>query len=333
MGRDGGRPEGLEEEDGGIEEAGGVEVGSRAWSLGPAPGECALCEGLAAVPRNVAASAAPAGGSFRRGGGELTRRPVTRTRSHPGSVLARLFGEHPVAGWLMPGRGWWPRPRRNGVNANAAWELHRCDRCGLHVAALSATVAIQAGAEILVDWNPAPECEDAMWPWEVTFDGGARNTGMGPMAGAGAVLWRHHIGGGEPSVEAKAVVAIPWDASAQVAEAHGCRAALRLLQLHAGGQKRARVVGDNLAVIRYGAGTAGMRVTPQQALLEVALAGVYTRGWDLDWQAVRRRLNTEADELATMGVHQAARCASQGVRHVQDYVIRTRHPGGPLARL
>ena len=134
-------------------------------------------------------------------------------------------------------------------------------------------------------------------------------------------------------MEAKAVVAIPWDASAQVAEAHGCRAALRLLQVYAGGERRARVAGDNLAVIRYGAGTAGMRVTPQQALLEVALGETYTKGWDLDWQAVRRRLNTEADGLATMGVYQAARCAAQGVQHVQDYLVRVRHPGCPPARL
>ena len=76
-----------------------------------------------------------------------------------------------------------------------------------------------------------------------------------------------------------------------------------------------------------------MRVTPQQALLEVALAGVYARGWELEWQAVRRRLNTEADELATMGVYQAARCAVQGIRHVQDYFVRVRHPRGPPARL
>ena len=72
------------------------------------------------------------------------------------------------------------------------------------------------------------------------------------------------------------MVAIPWGATAQVAEAHGCRAALGLLRHAEGVPKRARIVGDNLAVIRYGAATAALRATPQQAILEVALADAYT---------------------------------------------------------
>ena len=72
---------------------------------------------------------------------------------------------------------------------------------------------------------------------------------------------------------AAAVVAIPWNASAQLAEAFGCRAALELLWRYGNGVGRARVVGDNLAVIRYCAGTARLRARPQQALLEEALGG------------------------------------------------------------
>ena len=51
---------------------------------------------------------------------------------------------------------------------------------------------------------------------------------------------------------AETTVALPWDASAQLAEAHVCRAALELLEGARGGRLMARVVGDNLAVIRYG---------------------------------------------------------------------------------
>ena len=71
-------------------------------------------------------------------------------------------------------------------------------------------------------------------------------------------------------------------------------------------------MGDNLAVIRYGAATASLRARVQQAVMEVALADTYLLGWQLDWQAVRRHLNTEADALATQGIHLAAAEADQG---------------------
>ena len=111
---------------------------------------------------------------------------------------------------------------------------------------------------------------------------------------------------------AQSVVAIPRGASAQLAEAHGCCAALALLRRAQGGPRRARVVGDNLAVIRYGAATAALRATPQQAILEVALAAAYANGWRLEWQAVRKHLNTAADALATEGICVAAREARAG---------------------
>ena len=78
------------------------------------------------------------------------------------------------------------------------------------------------------------------------------------------------------------------------------------------------MVGDNLAVIRYCAGTARLRARPQQALLEDALAEAGTRGWTLDWQAVRRSLNTLADRHATRGVRWARECRSAGVRRLQE---------------
>ena len=125
--------------------------------------------------------------------------------------------------------------------------------------------------------------------------------------------------GGPPRLVAAAVVAIPWNASAQLAEAFGCRAALELLWRYGEGAGRARVVGDNLAVIRYCAGTARLRARPQQALLEEALGGVGARGWQLDWQAVRRNLNSMADRHATRGVQWAVRCKEAGILDVQEH--------------
>ena len=72
--------------------------------------------------------------------------------------------------------------------------------------------------------------------------------------------------------------------------------------------------GDNLAVIRYGAATASLRAITQQAVMEVSLADVYLLGWRLDWQAVRRHLNTASDALATQGICLAAREVDEGRR-------------------
>ena len=148
---------------------------------------------------------------------------------------------------------------------------------------------------------------------------GARPTEQGVLAGAGATLWRHRLAGGPPVCVARTTVALPWPATAQVAEAFGCRAALELLHQVGGDGRRARVVGDNLAVVRYGAGTAALRAQPQQAMLETALAATYARGWRLDWQAVRRRLNGEADRLATRGIRWAVRCRAAGQDRPQQH--------------
>ena len=90
---------------------------------------------------------------------------------------------------------------------------------------------------------------------------------------------------------------------AQSAEAAGCGAALGLLLAHAGpGPRRAAISGDNLAVIRFGAGV-GRLARPDMFLRLCHLqAALLCRGWTLTWRAVRRRLNQAADELATIGV-------------------------------
>ena len=179
-------------------------------------------------------------------------------------------------------------------------------------ASLMAVRRLAAGEEVCTDGNPSPSLEDAEWPFEAMFDGGARMVGDTWAAGAGATLWAYHLLGGPPTCIARAAVALPWDASAQVAEAVGCRTALALLAELRPRTRAARVVGDNLAVVRYCAGSARLRRPELQAHLEVGLGEVLAGGWRLRWQAVRRRLNTAADGLATEGLQWAAQLRRRG---------------------
>eukprot|EP00959_Pyramimonas_sp_CCMP1952_P194714 4071681-Pyramimonas_sp.AAC.1 len=74
----------------------------------------------------------------------------------------------------------------------------------------------------------------------------------------------------------------------------------------------ARIVGDNLAALRYGAGTARYRRLHLAQQMEDALGQVESAGWVLAWQAVRRRLNKAADSLATIGVYLADSLRREG---------------------
>eukprot|EP00959_Pyramimonas_sp_CCMP1952_P125584 2626016-Pyramimonas_sp.AAC.1 len=82
--------------------------------------------------------------------------------------------------------------------------------------------------------------------------------------------------------------------------------------------RRARVVGDNTAAVRYGAGTGRYRRSGLQAQLEEGLAPLAAEGWVLEFQAVRRRLNGGADALATEGVEWAAELRARGDLRVQS---------------
>ena len=164
---------------------------------------------------------------------------------------------------------------------------------------------------------PSPAWDDAAWPFEATFDGGARCIRGLQVVGVGATVWEHDIAGAPPRKIASASVAIPWDANAQVAEAIGCRTALMLLSQVQTSRRAARIVGDNLAVVRYCAGTARLRRPSMQSQLEASLQVLLERGWQLTWQAVRRRLNASADALATQGVLRATELAANGQRALQ----------------
>ena len=204
-------------------------------------------------------------------------------------------------------------PRCDGRECNAAWAQFYCAHCFSHRATLRTVAHIAAGDEIIVENSPFPDMDAHLWPLEVTFDGGARSFGEHPkVAGAGATLWHHPPDGGAPRLLASCVIALPGVDNAQVAESCGCRAALALLAHTHNRGRAARVVGDNLAVIRYGAGTGRFRRLVLQAQMEQALAPLAAQGWTIAWQAVRRRLNKAADRLATLGVFWAEALRRQG---------------------
>ena len=243
--------------------------------------------------------------------------------------MAMMSADAPIAAWLVPPDGWWPRPRRvPAQEANAAWTTTYCRHCNTYHASLHALRDIPYDTEITVLSNPSPDYEDALWPYELTFDGGARRIQQEQVAGGGVTLWRHNLNGGSPTMIAEAVIAIPSAATAQLAEATACRVGLNMLGTLEHAPRRARVVGDNLAAIRYGAGQGRFRHLPIMAQMEAGLQRLATLGWTTTWQAVRRRLNAAADHRATQGAQWAYELVQQGIREVQTRITWLTESGG-----
>ena len=86
-------------------------------------------------------------------------------------------------------------------------------------------------------------------------------------------------------------------------------------------------MGDNLAVIRYCAGAARLKRVNMQAHLEPNLAAVLARGWQLTWQAVRRRLNQAADTFATAGTRWARALQDQSIQEIRARTTWLCDPG------
>ena len=308
--------------------------------LPPDPGElavwaplaepCATCCPQGPPATRIHGSARPhASRQALRAGGELRRLPVIAHATAPDERLAVLQADQPRAGWLPPGPGWFPCPRVD-ARPSATWECSYCHRCDLHTLVLRACRALDPGDEITVRDSPFPDASAAQWPYEVTFDGGARSIrDADKVAGAGALLWRHDPHLGAPRVVAAVVVALPGDDNAQTAEAAGCRAGLALLPHVVGPVRGARVVGDNLAAIRYGAGTGRYRRLHLAQQMDFALRQAADAGWVLSWQAVRRRLNKGADAVATLGVYWAHALRNAGHRSVTTYVFWDSAPSSP----
>ena len=86
-----------------------------------------------------------------------------------------------------------------------------------------------------------------------------------------------------------------------------------LLRERPDGERRVRISGDNLAVLRHCASQGRLHKPCTQAVLEPVLARLASGGWRVSWQAVRRRSNMAADAEATDGVVWAARLRRDGV--------------------
>ena len=148
-----------------------------------------------------------------------------------------------------------------------------------------------------------------------SFDGGVRPHRQAKVGGAGAWIWEKGAHGWQPL--AKVVVALPGETSAPRAEAHGCRALLLTLLRLGDRARRACLAGDNLAVVRHAA-TRGRLMAPRvHGVLEFALQQSALAGWEVQWSAVRRRFNQQADEAATEGVQWARSLWDQGCREPQ----------------
>ncbi len=210
-----------------------------------------------------------------------------------------------------------PVPRLTSpLEANAAWEIHRCPSCGLYVLCLLASRPLMPREEIVIDsLHPVfPPLRNPP-PLEVTFDGGARCISGLRVAGAGAVLWGPEDLHGNRKRVVDARVALPGVRYAQVAEAWGLRIGIGLLLSHRATSKgpcRALITGDNLGVVRYGASQGRLRKPEMQGLLEGPLGELALGRWDLSWLAVRRRFNKAADEQATKAVQWAGYLAKRG---------------------
>ena len=139
-------------------------------------------------------------------------------------------------------------------------------------------------------------------PYEVTFDGRAKAQAGSRAAGAAAILWGHPLHDGSRTLLARALVSLPEVPHAQEAEAWGATLAVDLLASVPGPLRKARIIGDNLAVVRYGAEKGHLHRPEIHRPLASALAAAAERGWHLKWQAVRRRLNKAADAAATEAV-------------------------------
>ena len=193
--------------------------------------------------------------------------------------------------------------------------MARCAACGRWEATLTAIAALQPGDVVTVPVGlPGTAEEDDPSALLLSFDGGARLRGPGAAMGGAALLWSARFEDGRRMLLAEASAAIPWATSATEAEAWGLRVGLGLIR-QAGSQAASRkleVFGDNLAVVRFGAGTGRVRDPSVWALISAPLAQCLGVGWGVRWHAVRRRFNTAADAAASKARDEASAMASAG---------------------
>ena len=113
---------------------------------------------------------------------------------------------------------------------------------------------------------------------------------------------------------------MPGEVRAPVSEAWGVTAALHLLASRPLRGRTALVAGDNLGVVRFGAGTGRLHHSRLQTPVAAALSRVLLLGWRLRWAAVRRGFNTSADAEATIARERAAVLHAAGQAEAEWHV-------------
>jgi hypothetical protein len=254
-------------------------------------------------------------------------RPVANTDVNVGRIMATVYANGTPARWMVASATWWPQPRATQERlANCEWLTRRCRHCGRHEANLYARGHIERGGELTVPRSLAPVAGSALVPYEVFFDGGTSTRGNQHSAGAGALVWQI-FSNGPPICIARAIMAIPENCNATLAEAHACGMALRLLSSLArehwethGTVLRACVLGDCIPVVRYAAAQARFRAANLRGPIDRGLEQVADIGWHITWQAVNRRHNQQAHSLARSGVNWANHIARRGTNEQRTHM-------------
>ena len=241
-------------------------------------------------------------------------RPHAHEWLDAGAAAAAQAAEASPAAWPATDPRWFPPPR--GVrrdDATCDWVSWRCDGCGRQCRDLVTRRPARAGEELTV---PCDARGVLGWDGDVgarliTFDGGSREIDGWTVAAGAAILWRAGPEGDlQPGVTRTWI--LPGGADSQEAEAWGGRMAMELAGAELQDGERATIAGDNLAVVRYCAGTGRLLRPELHAVLDPGLRAAACTGRAAGWAAVRRCFNQSADAAATAGCREAAAAAAAG---------------------
>ena len=203
-----------------------------------------------------------------------------------------------------------PAERGREDAVNISWATTRCPHCR----------SFRLQARVCRDIAEGQPLRAAAPPWVLkkppsrslllSFDGGARKQheciAADPLthnvAGAGVALWSEPDTTGARRCLAQLTLSAPRIRDSLAAEAAGLSHAVSLMLACLPDPLATEILGDNLGVIRLGAGNARCRCDRVWQETEGALMALAGQRWPTVWTAVRRCYNKTADALATLGV-------------------------------
>ena len=238
--------------------------------------------------------------------------PVAKKNIAQGEILATLCSTGQLAHWSLPGKAWWPAPRiAPATVSTAVWQIAKCN-CGYYIATLRATMDVLQGCEITVTFQDHVVNFDYSPNVEITWDGGAKEVDGVRVAGAAAILWGPSDRSGDRNPIAIASVSLPGQQWAPIAESYGLRLAVSLLLECSASPKTARMVGDNLAIVRYAASQGRLKHPSMQMVLDEPLKDLVSSGWETCWFAVRSKVNAAAHACANEALLLAGKLRALG---------------------